>query len=175
MQPISSLLSHLLNLAVLGGIAGLLPATLAQNSAPPPNSMHQDDATTEPSSIVTRPLSGSPEQNNASSALVIGPGDEVEVTVYGAPDLSQHTRVNSEGKISIPLIGYIRLTGLSSGEAGAAIEAQLRRNHILNDPQVSVYVKEYTGSGISVAGEVGKPGVYSALGPHRLFDVLQAA
>ncbi len=41
------------------------------------------------------------------------------------------------------------------------------------DPQVSVYVKEYTNDGISVAGEVMKPGVYSALGPHRLFDILQ--
>jgi polysaccharide export outer membrane protein len=175
MQSISSLLSHLLNLAVLGSIAGLLPATLAQNSAPLPNSTHQEDATTEPSRIVPRPLSGSPEQNNAPSALVIGPGDEVEVTVYGAPDLSQHSRVNSSGNISMPLIGHVRLTGLSSTEAEGAIATQLRRNNILNDPQVSVYVKEYASSGISVVGEVAKPGVYSAVGPHRLFDVLQAA
>jgi len=175
MQPISSLLSHLLNLAVLGGIAGLLPATLAQNSAPTPNSMHQDDATTEPSGIVTRSLSGSPEQNNAPSTLVIGPGDEVEVTVYGAPDLSQHSRVNSSGNISMPLIGHVRLTGLSSSEAEGAIATQLRRNNILNDPQVSVYVKEYASSGISVVGEAAKPGVYSAVGPHRLFDILQSA
>jgi polysaccharide export outer membrane protein len=51
----------------------------------------------------------------------------------------------------------------------------LRQNKVVNDPQVSVYVKEYSSSGISVAGEVVKPGFYSALGPHRLFDVLQAA
>ena len=75
----------------------------------------------------------------------------------------------------MPLVGYIRIAGLSSSEAEGAIEAQLRQNKILNDPQVSVYVKEYTSSGISVAGEVAKPGFYSALGPHRLFDVLQAA
>ena len=78
-----------------------------------------------------------------------------------------------------------RMTGRSRGfgfvemataeEAAAAIEAQLRQNNIVNDPQVSIYAKEYASSGISIAGEVAKPGFYSALGPHRLFDVLQAA
>jgi polysaccharide export outer membrane protein len=75
----------------------------------------------------------------------------------------------------MPLIGYLRIAGLSSSEAEGAIEAVLRQNNVVNNPQVSVYVKEYTSSGISVAGEVTKPGFYSAVGPHRLFDVLQAA
>jgi polysaccharide export outer membrane protein len=75
----------------------------------------------------------------------------------------------------MPLVGYIHVAGLSSSEAEEIVEARLRQNHVVNNPQVSVYVKEYTSSGISVAGEVSKPGVYSALGPHRLFDILQAA
>jgi polysaccharide export outer membrane protein len=83
--------------------------------------------------------------------------------------------VSADGNISLPLIGYVRIAGLSSSEAEGAIEAMLRQNNVVNDPQVSLYVKEYTSSGISVAGEVTKPGFYSALGPHRLFDVLQAA
>ena len=45
----------------------------------------------------------------------------------------------------------------------------------MNDPHVSVFVKEFTSSGVTVVGEVGKPGSYSTLGPHRLFDVIQAA
>ena len=81
----------------------------------------------------------------------------------------------ANGNISMPLVGYIRVAGLSSSEAEEAIETQLRQNNVVNNPQVSVYVKEYTSGGISVAGEVLKPGVYSALGPHRLFDILQAA
>jgi polysaccharide export outer membrane protein len=95
--------------------------------------------------------------------------------VYGAPDLSGHARVSADGNISIPLIGYVRIAGLSSSEAAGAIEAVLRQRSVVNDPQVSVYVKEYTSSGISVVGEVIKPGFYSAVGPHRLYDVLQAA
>ena len=121
----------------------------------------------------------SPDPNAAAiyspSALLIGPGDELDIAVYGAPDLSEHTRVSGTGNISMALIGDVRVAGLSNSEAEGAIESQLRRNNIVNDPQVSVYVKEYTNSGISVAGEVVKPGFYSILGPHRLFDVLQAA
>jgi polysaccharide export outer membrane protein len=75
----------------------------------------------------------------------------------------------------MPLIGEVRIAGLSSSEAAVAIMTQLQRNNIVNDPQVSVYVKEYTASGISVSGEVVRPGFYSAVGPHRLFDILQAA
>ena len=178
MQRIQKVFSHLLSQVVVLGIVGTLQVALAQNSRPLQESAHQGAVTTEPSRIDPRPLSGSPERKTApanGSALVIGPGDDLEVTVYGAPDLSGHARVSADGNISMPLIGYVRIAGLSSSEAEGAIEAQLRQNNVVNDPQVSVYVKEYTSSGISVAGEVTKPGFYSAVGPHRLFDVLQAA
>jgi polysaccharide export outer membrane protein len=178
MQRIQKVFSHLLSQVVVLGIVGTLQVALAQNTPPVQEPIHQDNATTESSGIEPRPLSGSPERKTApenGSALVIGPGDELEVTVYGAPDLSGRARVSADGNISLPLIGYVRIAGLSGSEAEGAIEAVLRRNNVVNNPQVSVYVKEYTSSGISVAGEVTKPGFYSALGPHRLFDVLQAA
>jgi polysaccharide export outer membrane protein len=163
---------------VLLGILGLLQTALAQNSSPQ-SAAHQGDTAKQPSEIITQPLPVPPEQKNASQAtssgLVIGPGDDLEITVYGAPDLSGHSRVSADGNISMPLIGYVRIAGLRSSEAEAAIEAQLRQNSVVNNPHVSVYVKEYTSSGISVAGEVVKPGFYSALGSRRLFDVLQAA
>ena len=110
-----------------------------------------------------------------ASFLVIGPGDEVDVNVYGAPDLSGHLRVGSDGNISLPLVGYVRVAGLTSNQAQQAISEQLQERNIVKTPQVSVFVKEYTNSEISVAGEVAKPGVFSVLGPHRLLDVLEAA
>jgi len=178
MQRIQKVFSHFLSQVVVLGIVGSFQVILAQNNPPVQEPIHQGNATAESSRIDPRPLSGSPERKTApanGSALVIGPGDELEVTVYGAPDLSGHTRVSADGNISLPLIGYVRIAGLSSSEAEGAIEAVLRQNNVVNDPQVSLYVKEYTSSGISVAGEVTKPGFYSAVGPRRLFDVLQAA
>jgi polysaccharide biosynthesis/export protein len=162
---------------MLLAVPSFLPLA-AQNVSLPPDATHQQDTTTEPQAPL-QPGVAAPEKasrdENKSSALVVGPGDEVEVTVYGAPDLSGRSRVSSSGNISMPLIGYVRIGGLSDSEAEGAIEAKLRQQNVLNDPRVSVYVKDYGSSGISVAGEVAKPGVYSALGPHRLFDILQAA
>jgi polysaccharide export outer membrane protein len=133
--------------------------------------------TEAPATSVGADASSAEEKSTAArpSSLLIGPGDELDISVYGAPDLSGHTRVSTAGNIYLPLIGDVRVGGLSSTEAQGAIEAELRQHNILNDPQVSIYVKEYTNSGFSVAGEVTRPGFYSALGPHRLFDILQAA
>jgi polysaccharide biosynthesis/export protein len=178
MRRIPSLLSHSFRLLTVLGFLGCFHLVAAQNSGQTGEVTPQADPAKEHPGPVAPP-SGSPEHKAAaqigSSALLIGPGDEVEIAVFGAPDLSEHTRVSAGGNISIPLIGYVQIAGLSSSEAEGAIEAKLRQNNVVNDPQVSVYVKEYTSGGISVAGEVAKPGFYSAIGPHRLYDVLQAA
>jgi polysaccharide export outer membrane protein len=105
----------------------------------------------------------------------IGPGDDLDVTVFGLPELSQHARVGSSGDISLPLCGNLHVAGLSSEEAQALIERRLADGHFVNNPQVSVYVREYTAEGITLSGEVSRPGVYSALGAHRLLDLIQTA
>jgi polysaccharide export outer membrane protein len=178
MPRILNLPSQCSYLVAVLAVAVLFQAGSAQNSASAQDVVHKEDAT-EPTGIVGKPADNPSEQKKPqqrdSAALVLGPGDEVEIAVYGAPDLSGHTRVSGEGNISIPLIGYIRVAGLTSSEAEGAIEGQLRQNNILNDPHVSLFVKEYTSSGVSVVGEVVKPGSYSTLGPHRLFDIIQAA
>ena len=130
---------------------------------------------TRPAAPVARDSHAADDQRSRSSALVIGPGDELGVSVFGAPDLSGHVRVADDGNISLPLIGFVRVAGLTSSQAQEAISAQLRQRNVIKDPQVSVFVKEYTSAEISVVGEVAKPGVFSVLGPHRLLDVLQEA
>jgi len=153
--------------------------SLGQNAPPTPDGIHQDGTTKDPIGTANAPADNSRQATNSqlndSAKLVLGPGDEVEIAVYGASDLSQHTRVSADGNISVPLVGYIRVAGLTSSEAEGAIEEQLRQNNILNNPQVSVFVKQYTASSVSVVGEVARPGSYSTLGPHRLFDIIQAA
>ena len=178
-RPSNPLLFLLNSTVILGLLACFQVVASAQNGSDPKAVTIQSDGPRETSKMVLGMPGQSPDPNAAAiyspSALLIGPGDELDIAVYGAPDLSEHTRVSGTGNISMALIGDVRVAGLSNSEAEGAIESQLRRNNIVNDPQVSVYVKEYTNSGISVAGEVVKPGFYSILGPHRLFDVLQAA
>jgi polysaccharide export outer membrane protein len=179
MRRIPKFLTNVSNQVLVLGIVGLLQMGVAQNTSPVQDTTQQSNVPTDPSTTAARPSVVPSEPKNTSQAapseLVIGPGDDLEITVYGAPDLSQRTRVGADGNISMPLIGNVRIAGLSSSDAQVAIETQLQRNNVVNNPQVSVYVKEYSSSGISVVGEVVRPGVYSALGPHRLFDILQTA
>ena len=165
MDRLSHAVSELLKLSIILIVFGNQPFISAQNHSPS-TVAGQNDSQLNSARETSEP--------NAS-ALLIAAGDEVEVAVYGAPDLSMHARVGTDGTISMPLIGYVRIAGLSSNEAEQAIGERLRRENIVNHPQVSIYVKEYASSEISVAGEVARPGVYSALCPHRLFDILQDA
>jgi polysaccharide export outer membrane protein len=163
----------LLTATISFGLLGLFPPAYGQ----PVTAAQNGSTMTEPARTVDS-VSGSKQDAGSqvsSHALRIGPGDELEVTVFGASDLSQHVRVASDGNISIPLLGSIHVAGATSAEAEGMIAEQLQQKGILNHPQVSVFVKEYTNSEISVVGEVNKPGVYSSLGPHRLFDILQTA
>jgi polysaccharide biosynthesis/export protein len=119
------------------------------------------------------PRKGNPAE--LGPTIRIGPGDDLDISVFGLSELSQHVRVGNSGDVSLPLIGNLHLAGLSSGEAQALIERRLTDGHFVNNPNVSVYVKEYTTEGISLTGEVNKPGVYSALGAQRLLDLIQTA
>ncbi|MGH9601367.1 MAG: polysaccharide biosynthesis/export family protein, partial [Terriglobales bacterium] len=105
----------------------------------------------------------------------IGNGDLLEVTVYGVPELGRQARVNSGGTINLPLVGMVKVGGLTAEGAQRQIERQLTEGGFLNNPQVSLQIKEYITSGISIMGEVVKPGIYPLLGDRRLFDGIAAA
>jgi polysaccharide export outer membrane protein len=109
------------------------------------------------------------------SDLRIGVGDLLEVAVFGAPDFDKQVRVSSSGDVSLPLIGAVRVAGLTTGEAEKLVAQKLLDGGYFNDPHVSIFEKEYQTQGISVLGEVQKPGIYPMLGSHKLFDVISAA
>jgi polysaccharide biosynthesis/export protein len=177
MRRFKNLVSKLLDLVTIVSLVLSVRFISAQSSASHEGDIHANGQSSAQLALMNASSNESSVQHGTltSSTPLIGPGDEVEVTVYGAPDLSVHNRVAADGNISVPLIGHVRIVGLSSAQAEEAIGEELRRENVLNSPQVSVYVKEYGSSGISVAGEVVRPGVYLALGPHRLFDLLQEA
>jgi polysaccharide biosynthesis/export protein len=114
---------------------------------------------------------------NAGSApeLLIGAGDLLEVSLYGAPDFKTDVRVNSAGEISLPMLGTVAVGRLSAEQAEKLIERKLTEKGLYNDPHVTVFEKEYATQGISVLGEVQKPGIYPLLGSRNLYDAISAA
>src|SRR5882762_6082988 len=107
--------------------------------------------------------------------LMIGAGDLLEVSLYGMPDFKTDVRVSSGGEISLPMLGTVGVRGLSVEQAATLIERNLTQKGIFNDPHITVFVKEYATQGISVLGEVQKPGIYPLLGQRKLYDAISAA
>src|SRR6185369_11007739 len=97
------------------------------------------------------------------------------VSVYGTSDFNREVRVNDNGEVSLPLLGSVKIAGLSTAQAGEEIAKLLTDGQYFNNPQVSVFEKEYSNQGVSVLGEVQKPGIYPLLGERTLFDALSAA
>jgi polysaccharide export outer membrane protein len=91
---------------------------------------------------------------------VIGPGDVVRVTVFQNPDLTLETRVSESGAIAYPLIGTVRVGGLTPNAAADAIATRLREGKFINQPQVNVLVVTIRGNQVSVLGQVTRPGRY---------------
>ncbi len=110
-----------------------------------------------------------------SGGLVISGGDLLHVSVLGANEFDQDLRVSDSGQISLPLAGDITVANLSVTDAQQLVAKKLRESNVFVDPQVTMFVKEYATLGVSVIGEVQKPGVYPMLGSHTLFDAISMA
>jgi polysaccharide export outer membrane protein len=116
-----------------------------------------------------------PSTPQGTAELIIGGGDLLEVSVYGAPEFLKQVRVADSGEITLPLIGSLRVAGLSIRQAEELVQQRLSDGKFFKDPQVSILEKEYATQGISVLGEVQRPGIYPLLGSRRVYDAISAA
>jgi polysaccharide export outer membrane protein len=104
----------------------------------------------------------------------IGPNDLLEIDVYGVTDLKRTVRVNATGLVSLPLIGTIKVTGMTAQEAEAAIAARYAEKY-LQDPQISVFIKEFTTQRVTIEGAVARPGIYPLTGQITLLRAMALA
>lgn len=104
----------------------------------------------------------------------IGPGDLLEIQVFGTGDLSRTVRVNQRGFISLPLIEQIQAAGRTDQELEKEISVLLAKDYIQN-PQVSVFIKEYTSQRVTVEGEVKKRGMFPLKGQTTLMQAIALA
>ena len=103
-------------------------------------------------------------------------GDSIRITVFQVPDLSLETRITEAGVISYPLLGSVRLAGLTVAEAEQQIARGLRDGNFVKQPQVSITLTQARGNQVSVLGQVGRPGRYPLeTGEVRLTDMLATA
>lgn len=104
----------------------------------------------------------------------IGPQDVIDFSVFKAPELQRNVQVSENGTVNLPLIGEIPASGRTASELEKDVAARLGKKFLQN-PQVSIAVREYNSQRVTLEGAVKKPGVYPLRGKTTLLQVVAMA
>lgn len=104
----------------------------------------------------------------------IGPLDVLDVTVFKVPDLGRSVQVATHGAINLPLIGDVQASGKTPSALERDIAAKYNAGYI-KSAHVTVFVKEYNSSRVTVDGAVREPGVYPTRGHDTLMGAISLA
>lgn len=176
-RPLSRFLTPLLTVAALGWVLAGAPAAAQEGVA-----LRTETSAPRPGKVVPgldAPARKLQEAGAVPSALdsdyKITPSDLLEIEVFGVSELKRTVRVNTSGQIAMPLIGTLSVAGLTPSDAEALIALQYSSKNFLQDPQVSIFVKEFTTQRITLDGALTKPGVYPLTGQITLLRALAMA
>ncbi|MBI2829344.1 MAG: SLBB domain-containing protein [Acidobacteria bacterium] len=106
---------------------------------------------------------------------VVGPQDVLVITSYDQPELTGKFTVEIDGTFTYPLIGRLRVGGMTLRGVEAALRKELVDQGFFRDPQVTVAVEQYRSQKIYIVGEVRTPGAYPMSGDMRLVEALALA
>ena len=95
----------------------------------------------------------------AEDSYLIGPGDQLDLKLFDAPELSGLVEVLNDGTASLPLLGSVRLTGLSLSQASYWLTTLYKRQ--LLRPELLLRVLRPRPIRVALVGEVERPGLYS--------------
>jgi len=94
----------------------------------------------------------------APAGYILGPGDSVDIVVFGQPDLSETVTIKPDGLVELPLVGDVKAAGRTTGQFADDLVKAYRT--YLKAPSVSVKIQAFRTTRIYVLGQVFKPGQY---------------
>jgi polysaccharide export outer membrane protein len=99
------------------------------------------------------------ETNEArpDAARLLSPNDLIAVTVYQEDDLKTETIIDKNGMVMLPLLGQVKISGLTTGEATTRIQQLYDKDYLVN-PQVNLIVEKFAERRFAVMGQVQHPG-----------------
>lgn len=109
-----------------------------------------------------------------SSDYVIGPEDVLDIDVFNVPELTKTVRVANDGTISLALLGHVQAAGCTTEQLRKELERRWGQSYLEN-PQVTVFVREFHAQPVSVIGAVERPSIYELRGPRTLIEILSMA
>jgi polysaccharide export outer membrane protein len=126
------------------------------------------------SAKVVPTVQGLPPDPGPAAIPRISEGDLLQLEVFQAPEMSTKERVMASGEIFLPLVGAVKVAGLTQEEAEQLITRKLSENYLQN-PQVNLFVEESASLKVTVVGEVGAPGVFPLKGQMTLLEAIALA
>ena len=163
----------------IAGCASPPPATdpvttsISMSAASP--SAVADQPSAMPATVAGAPMTPAASAPvEAPSDYLIGPQDLLKIDVFGVEGLNRSVRVNSRGQIALPLVGLVQAGGLTGEQLAADIAARLAKDYLQN-PQVTIFIEEFTSQRTAVVGAVKTPGVYPLKGRTTLMQVVASA
>lgn len=156
------------------GEAGFAPSfdQDGQNSAKKPTAPQKRNTPSRPATAgETRAQTSAPSSANVSGAYRMGPQDVLEISVFNVPELSKTLQIAASGAINFPLLGEIPAAGRTQEDLERDLTERLGAEYLQN-PVVTVFVKEYNSQRVTLSGAVQKPGVYPIRGQMSLLQVL---
>ncbi len=114
-----------------------------------------------------------PSLRHGDTAYLLGPEDRISVFVTGQESLSGEHVISPDGVIVQPLLGALKLSGISTQEAQKLITTRL--SVYINSPQVSVTLLEARKLRVNALGELKQPGQYVVSADETVLDVLGRA
>jgi len=151
---------------IIGVLALTASAGLAQTNA------------TTPTAKGTAPAATTPPANLPAGVAVpadylIGPSDQLSIVFWRDKDMSSDVSVRPDGKISLPLLNEVQASGLTPEQLRAQLVVAAGK--FIEDPTVSVIVKDIRSRMVYITGQVGKAGPYPLVGPTSVLQLIATA
>lgn len=107
-------------------------------------------------------------QDTADQRYLLWPGDQVEVTVFTAPELSRTVTIAPDGRLRVPLSGPVMAAGRTADEVRVSLTKALSSQ--LREPDLDIVITQFGSQQVFVGGEVRQPGQFALpgqIGPYQ--------
>jgi polysaccharide export outer membrane protein len=130
-------------------------------------------ASAQAAPAAARPPAGTPAGAATPPDYVIGPNDVLTLVFWRDKDMSGDVSVRPDGKISVPLVNDVQAAGLTPDQLRQQLTTAAAK--YLQDPTVTVVVKEINSRKVFITGQVSKPGPYALSGPMTVLQLIAMA
>lgn len=113
--------------------------------------------------------------NNKRDEYRVGPGDSLEIKVFGTSKFDQITNISNSGKIHIPYLGIMKVIGMSLSEIQSEISQRLMERKLIKSPLVQISIAQYRAHPAYILGAVIFPGQFLIKDEMNIMDLVSRA